>query len=165
MCWLTHRHQCRSFLLHDDVIKWKHFPCQWPFVQGIHRSPVNIRHKDQWRGALMFSLIYAWTNDWVNNRDAGDFRHHRAHYDVTVMYTMNVIREHASHDIFPFKNISTGYSSISQLGILHTTLTIYRWPWYFDPGWVHCQHFHIRMQGREDWVMTAWISIFWIELN
>ena len=39
----------------------------------------------QWRGALMFSLICAWTNGWVNNREAGDLRHHRAHYDVTVM--------------------------------------------------------------------------------
>ena len=27
--------------LHDDVIKWKHFPRYWPFVQDIHRSPVN----------------------------------------------------------------------------------------------------------------------------
>ena len=26
--------------MHDDVIKWKHFPRYWPFVQGIHRSPV-----------------------------------------------------------------------------------------------------------------------------
>ena len=25
--------------LHDDVIKWKHFPRNWPFVRGIHRSP------------------------------------------------------------------------------------------------------------------------------
>ena len=24
---------------HDDVIKWKHFPRDWPFVRGIHRSP------------------------------------------------------------------------------------------------------------------------------
>ena len=22
---------------HDDVIKWKHFPRNWPFVRGIHR--------------------------------------------------------------------------------------------------------------------------------
>ena len=42
---------------HDDVIKWKHFPRYWPFVRGIHRSPVNSPHKGQWRGALMFSLI------------------------------------------------------------------------------------------------------------
>ena len=25
--------------IHDDVIKWKHFPRYWPFVRGIHRSP------------------------------------------------------------------------------------------------------------------------------
>ena len=43
----------------DDVIKWKHFPRYWPFVRGIHRSPVNSPHKGQWRGALMFSLICA----------------------------------------------------------------------------------------------------------
>ena len=27
--------------IHDDVIKWTHFPHYWPFVRGIHRSPVN----------------------------------------------------------------------------------------------------------------------------
>ena len=52
---------------------------------GIHRSPVNSAHKGQWRGALMFSLICAQINDWVNNREAGDLRRRRAHYDVTVM--------------------------------------------------------------------------------
>ena len=69
----------------DDVIKWKHFPCYWPFVWGIHRSrsPVNSPHKDQWRGALMCSLT--WINGWVNNGEAGDLRRHRAHCDVTVM--------------------------------------------------------------------------------
>ena len=70
---------------HDDVIKWKHFPRYWPFVQGIHRSPVNSLHKGQWRGALMFSLICVWINVWVNNREAGDLRCHHVHYDVTVM--------------------------------------------------------------------------------
>ena len=70
---------------HDDVIKWKHFPRYWPFVRGIHRSPVNYPHKGQWRGALMFSLNCAWTNGWENNRDANDLRRHRAYYDVTVI--------------------------------------------------------------------------------
>ena len=74
-----------TFIEHDDVIKWKHSPRYWPFVRGIHRSPVNSPHKGQWRGALMFSLIFAWINDWVNKREAGDWRHHLAHYDVTVM--------------------------------------------------------------------------------
>ena len=39
---------------YDDVIKWKHFPRYWPFVRGIHRSPVNFLHKGKLRGALMF---------------------------------------------------------------------------------------------------------------
>ena len=70
---------------HDDVIKWKHFPRNWPFVRGIHRSPVNSPHKGQWHGALMFSLVCVWINDWVNNREAGDLRRNRAHYNVIVM--------------------------------------------------------------------------------
>ena len=72
-------------VLHDDVVKWKHFLRNWPFVRGIHRSPENSPHKGQWRGALMFSLICAWINVWVNNHEAGDLGRHGAHYDVIVM--------------------------------------------------------------------------------
>ena len=68
-------------IFHDDVMKWKHFPRYWPFVRGIHRSPVNSPH-----GALMFSLTCVWINGWVNNREAGDLRPIRAHYDVIVMF-------------------------------------------------------------------------------
>ena len=68
-------------MVHDDVIKWKHFPRYWPFVRG----PVNSAQKCQCRGALMFSLICVWINGWVNNPEAGDLRRYRAHYDVTVM--------------------------------------------------------------------------------
>ena len=42
-------------------------------------------HKGQWRGALMFSVICVWINGWENNREAGDLRRYRAHYDVIVM--------------------------------------------------------------------------------
>ena len=79
--WDNKCHVCN----HDDVIKWKHFPRYWPFARGIHRSPVNSPHRGQWRGVLMFSLICTWINTWVNNREAGDLRRHRAHYDVIVM--------------------------------------------------------------------------------
>ena len=63
-----------KFSLHDDVIKWKHFPRYWPFVRGIHRSPVDSPRKGQWCGALMFPLIWAWINGC-----------HCAHYGVIVM--------------------------------------------------------------------------------
>ena len=81
-------------LLHDDVIKWKHFPRYRLFVRGIHQSPGNSPRKRQWRGALMFSLICAWINAWVNNREGGDLRRHRAYYDVTVMliFKMHMVR-------------------------------------------------------------------------
>ena len=68
-----------------DVIKWKHFPRYWPFVRRIHRSTVNSPHEGQWRGALMFSLICARINGWVNNYEAGDLRRHCTHYDVIIM--------------------------------------------------------------------------------
>ena len=95
-------HPCRKYVLsahkcsrlqtamnHDDVIKWKHFPRYWPFVRGIHRSPVNSPHKGQWRGALIFTLIWARINSWVNNCEAGDLRRNLAHYDVIVMYVLH----------------------------------------------------------------------------
>ena len=68
----------RSNFSHDDVIKWKRFLVIGPLVDSSHRG--------QWRRALMLSLICAWTNGWVNNRDSGDLRRHRAHYDVAEMY-------------------------------------------------------------------------------
>ena len=74
-----------GYRYHDDVIRWKHFPRNWPFVRGIHRSSVNSPHKGQWRWALMFSLSCVWINDWVNSREAGDLRRYIAHYDVIVM--------------------------------------------------------------------------------
>ena len=86
-----HRHVLGTwsykYASHDDVIKWKHFPRYWPFVRGIHRSPVNSPHKGQWRGrgTLILSLICVWINGWVNNREAGDLRRYRARYDITVM--------------------------------------------------------------------------------
>ena len=79
-----HTEQVDLLSLHDDVIKWKHFARYWLVVRGIHRSPVNSLHKGQRRGALMFSLICVWINSCVNNREAGDLRRYRAHYDVTM---------------------------------------------------------------------------------
>ena len=48
-------------------------------------SPGHSPHKGQWCRALMFSLICAWANSWVNNRDTSYFRSHHANYDVPVM--------------------------------------------------------------------------------
>ena len=87
-CWYNQtkkRQNKTNSIPHDDVIKWKHFPRYWPFVRGIHQSPVNSPHKGHWCGALMFSLICVWINGWVNNRQAGDLRRCRTNFDVIVM--------------------------------------------------------------------------------
>ena len=74
---------------------WRHqmerIPRNWPFVRGIHRPSMNSPHKGQWCGALMLSLICAWLNGWVNIREAGDLRRHRAHYDVIVILILNQV--------------------------------------------------------------------------
>ena len=30
-----------TYCTHDGVFEWKHFPCYWPFVRGIHRALVK----------------------------------------------------------------------------------------------------------------------------
>ena len=68
---------------------WRHqmetFSALLAICAGNSPVPGEFPHKGQWRGALMFSWICVWINDWVNNRETGDLRRYRAHYDVTVM--------------------------------------------------------------------------------
>ena len=115
---------------HDDVIKWKNFPRYWTFVRGIHRSPLNSPHKSQWRGALMFSLICARINGWVNNDEAEDFRRYRTHYDVTVMFQYNMMLHKAliqhnnvhvgnRQDIVITKNTQIKASAVLTKYVLH----------------------------------------------
>ena len=130
--WITGNFRQFFIQYHDDVIKWKHFPRYWPHVRGIHRSPVDSPHIDQWRGALMFSLICAWTNVWANNRDASDLRRHRGHYDVTVL-TIHDCRRCLRFDVpafllSPYRLILAMYFSV----ITHVLLR------HVDNGTVSC---------------------------
>ena len=84
----------KCFPLYSALNVWTHFFPWWrhqiemePFSALLalcRRSPVNSRHKGQWRGASIFSLICAWRNGLVNNQDACDLTRH---YVVTVMHT------------------------------------------------------------------------------
>ena len=62
--------------IHVDISWWRHrmetFSALLAICAGIHRFLVNSPHKGQWRGALMFSLLYVWIYGWVNSREAGD---------------------------------------------------------------------------------------------
>ena len=74
--------------------------------------------QSQWRGALMFSLIYVLTNGWANNRDAGDVRRHRAHHDVIVMFhtfinIRNLEKRHCfEYDVIVGQNRVLFYKSV-----------------------------------------------------
>ena len=61
------------------------FPAYSILSSAVPLDCGNSLHKGQWRGALIFSLICARINGWVNIDEAGDLRRHRAHCDVTVM--------------------------------------------------------------------------------
>ena len=53
-------------------------------------SPVTGEFLLQRPVARSFDVFYdVQTNDWANHRDAGDFRRHRAHYDLTVMLRLS----------------------------------------------------------------------------
>ena len=60
--------------LFDSATWWRHqmeiFSALLALCAG--NSPVNSPHKGQCRGALMFSLICAWINSWVNNQEIWD---------------------------------------------------------------------------------------------
>ena len=87
-----------------------------PSVRGIQPSSVNSPHKGQWCRALMFSVICAWINGWVNHREAGDLRRHRAHYDVTLMPFLSTI-----HGV---TSTSTTTHWVKWRGILGTVWTL-----------------------------------------
>ena len=57
---------------------------------GNSPVPGEFPNKGQWRGALMFSLIWARINGWVNNHEAGDLRRHPTHCDVIVMLACQI---------------------------------------------------------------------------
>ena len=95
----TRGHIPMGACVHPSVINdhhlswWRHqmetFSALLALCAGNSPVPVNSPHKGQWRGALMFSLICARINDWVNNREAGDLRRHLGHYDVNVMWSLH----------------------------------------------------------------------------
>ena len=108
-------------------------------------SPVNSPHKGQWRGALMFSLIYVWINGSVSTREAGDWRRYRAHYDVIVM-SFNM---HPCAVMLSDQALSEGNSHSSILANAHkpysnVTYDIYICIYIYIPIKLHRSSYHMR---------------------
>ena len=69
-------HRRLDYLLYNETVT---FSVLLALCEGNPSVTGGFPHKGQWHGDLTFSLICAWTNDWANNRDAGDLRRHRTH--------------------------------------------------------------------------------------
>ena len=68
---------------HDDVIKWIFRVTG--HLCGEFIGTRWIPHTKASDAELWCFLWSAWINGWVNNREAGDLRRYRAHYNVIVM--------------------------------------------------------------------------------
>ena len=86
--------KCTSFLrIRTGYIRWPWWCHQmetsryWALCEG--NPPVTGGFPSQKTVARSFDFFFfficAWTNGWENNRDTGDLRRYRAHYDVTLM--------------------------------------------------------------------------------
>ena len=108
---------------------WRHqmetFSALLALCAGNSPVPVNSQHKGQWRGTLMFSLICAWINDWVNNRQAGDLRRHCGHYDVNVMWGIS----YCLNQCWAIR--------LSPHGVIRP-----QWPSWLHWFWQNCYHRH-----------------------
>ena len=76
----------QPFLIH---FMWRHqmetFSALLAICAGNSPVPGEFLTQRPVTRSLMVSLICVWINGWVNNREAGDLRRYRAHYDATNM--------------------------------------------------------------------------------
>ena len=123
---VTFKYSCRP---HDDVIKWKHFPRYWPFVRGIHRSPVNFPHKGQWRGASMFSLICALNKRlskqswgwWFETLSRPLWCHCNEH-GFRIEYSRGKQWENTTKILFPLKMYGMFHVFMAHIGRFHASI-------------------------------------------
>ena len=111
--------------------------------------PVDSSHNGQWHGALMFSLMCAWTKDWVKRPDVGDLRHRHCNEFHNSDKLGNVLR-------------NGGFYSIScYIGIF----LIDNLPPYMSPVIMSCKcnHYHMGKQtcvGRYNQEMIHFSVIY-----
>ena len=80
---------------------WRHqmetFSALLAICAGNSPVPGEFRSQRPVTRALIFPLICVWINGWVNNREAGDLRRYRAHYDVRIMITQHCLKHENSN--------------------------------------------------------------------
>ena len=92
--WLLHVLQN---VYHDDVIKWKYFPCYWRLVrESTGGFPSQRLVTQSFDGFFDLGL----NKQLSKHGDARDLRHHRTDYDATVMHSVWVAIFGSSHGMF-----------------------------------------------------------------
>ena len=104
-----------------------------------------------------FSLICVWINGWVNNREAGDLRRNRGHYDVIVMELWWILHTCDKH-----------HSNGTHLHQQHTLIYIYIYIYELSEVWLDVNRctFHIfqwlyslltfQILAGELWYLDPW---------
>ena len=73
-------------ILHDDVIIWKHFPRNWPFVREIHWCQPGHRWISLTKASDAELCYFLWSApEQTVEQTLRDLKRHHAHYDVIVM--------------------------------------------------------------------------------
>ena len=90
------RRLARKFALHQITNTWwRHqmetYSASLAICSGKSPLPGEFPAQRPVTQSFDFSLVCVRINGWVNNRETGDLRRHRAHYDVIVM--MFIIRK------------------------------------------------------------------------
>ena len=103
---ITWKHELFSLLMHVLPLLLSHLigvsfhvpRVAIRFTINLHFYQCNIRYgtrrhdpRRHFNPDAEFSLFCVWIYGWVNNREAGDLRWHRGHYDVTVMETRKIV--------------------------------------------------------------------------
>ena len=122
--------QCSKYTRWQYFSWWRHqtetFSALLAICVGIYRWTANSPHRGQWRGALVLSLICAWINGWVNNREAGDRRRHRAHYDVAVMFCRWMVFRHLINYLYANLFNHSQHSNIRESIVNKMTIESYK---------------------------------------
>ena len=114
-----------SWVSHDDVIKWGHFPRYCPFVWRIHRAPVNSPHKVQWRGVFLDRRLNKWSCKqpwgwWFETQSHPSWRHCNAEvYCGPLLITV-------------IGHLYSGNIDMAWAQLIYT-----RWRIYMSKKWVH----------------------------
>ena len=140
----------------EGISWWRHqmetFSALLALYAGSSSVPVNSPHKGQWHGALMFSLIWVWINNSVNNWEAGDLIRHGGHYDVNVMlkYICLIVNVWISND--------TSVKFVSRGLIAHKfrLVQVMAWHWRGDKP-------NKPLPNPMTWIILdiSWSLIFW----